>query len=574
MGIASYRVLSNRYRIQDVIGEGAMAQVFRGTDLLLERPVAIKVLRPQYAADPEVVTRFEYEARAVAKLRHPNIVEVYDVGDDNGLRYIVEELIEGQSLRQIIDSQGPLPIQQAVDYARQMCLALQAAHRQGIVHRDVKPQNVLVTPEGTLKMVDFGIAKALAASSLTQQGIFWGSPAYTAPEQAKGEGTVPASDIYSLGVVLFEMLTGRLPFEADSPIAVVVAHMEKAPPRPSQFRASIPAWLDSLVLRALAKEPSQRFASADEFRAALSSGMEGSLAATSIMAPVKGGVTGSRPASPMARMPQDVAYPRRHRSNLASVLGLVLIILASAAIGYAAYLAAPSLLQGFLSVASIPTPQSQPTPTQVARIETPRLIGLSLEQAQQVALGAGLSLKVESERYDADAPTGTVLSQQPAPNTAVPPGTAIAVTVSKGPEPVTIPGAVNVPYPVAKGILEALGLKVERKDEASTTVPEGAVVRSEPPFGTAVPPGSSVTLVVSVGDKVKVPDVFNWPLADAERAIEQAGLKVGSVNFQTQEDIPHFDITKVGVGHALSVTPDFNTWVPRGTVIYIAVRAK
>jgi beta-lactam-binding protein with PASTA domain/tRNA A-37 threonylcarbamoyl transferase component Bud32 len=565
-------VLSKRYRLEEIIGEGAMAQVFRGTDLLLERPVAIKVLREQFAADSEAVRRFEYEARAVAKLRHPNIVEVYDVGDDKGLRYIVEELVEGESLRQIIDSKGALPVHQAVGYARQVAQALHAAHRQGIVHRDVKPQNILVDDKGTVKVVDFGIAKALAAPGPTRPGVFWGSPAYIAPEQAKEGETSPSSDIYSLGVVLFEMLTGRLPFEADNPIGMVLAHIDRVAPRPSELWPSVPRWLDDVVLRSLAKNPTQRFHSAEDLEAALASGVQASVAATSAIVARPKSAMVTRAAEP-PRIPSQPVRAARSTS-IVSIAGLLTILLASAAIGYAAYLAAPAFFQGILAAGTLPTPSPHVEATQTAAVEVPRLIGLTLEQAQGLAKRAGLGVEVQAEQFDAEVPLGTVLNQDPAPKVSVVRGTTIKVTLSKGPEPVAIPGLLNVPFPVAKGILEALGLKVERRDQASQTVAEGAVISSDPPFGSAVPPGSSVTLLVSVGDKVKVPDVFNWPLADAQKAIQAAGLRVGSVNYQTQEDIPHFDITKVGVGNVLSVTPDFNTWVPRGTTIYIAVRAR
>ncbi len=569
METTSERILSKRYRLEGVLGEGSMAQVFRATDLLLERPVAIKVLRPQFTADPNLVQRFEAEARAVARLRHPNIVEVYDVGEDQGVRFIVEELVDGRSLRQILDTEGPLPLHRAADYARQIARALDAAHRQGLVHRDIKPQNVLVDQQGVVKVVDFGIARAMTDVRGTQQGFFWGSPAYSAPELARGEAPTPATDIYSLGVVLFEMLTGRLPFEGADPLAVILGHIQQPPPPPSKLRPSLPPAVDQVVLTSLAKEPAQRFASALHFEAALRSLVDSSASSTSVLSTVPA-------TSPAARTlpgtPRVQAHPRDAPSGTVSLVGLITVLLVAAGIGYLAYLAAPSLLQGVLSAVT-PTTVA-PSPTPLPHVDTPRLLGVSLEDAKKVAQDAGLKLTIGEERYDASVPQGHIVSQDPAPNVSVPPGSTITVIVSKGPEPVTVPGLINVPYPVAKGILEALGLQVQRSDEPSSTVADGAVIRSTPPFGSTVQPGTTVTLVVSVGNKVKVPDVFNWPLAEAEKAIVDAGLKVGSVNYQTQEDIPHFDITKVGVGHVLSVTPDFNTWVPRGTVINIAVRAK
>ena len=255
-------VLANRYRIQAKIGEGGMAVVYRALDVVLRRIVAIKVLRAQYAGDPEFVDRFRREAQAAASLSHPNVVNIFDVGQDADVHYIVLEYVQGRNLKEIVREQGQLPPRRAAQIARSVARALEAAHARGLVHRDIKPHNILITVEGRVKVADFGLARAASAATLTATGMVIGSVHYFSPEQARGDAVGPASDIYSLGVVLYEMLTGAVPFRGDSPIAVALKHLQEEPVPPRQRKDPVPEWLEGVVLRALAKKPADRFAAA------------------------------------------------------------------------------------------------------------------------------------------------------------------------------------------------------------------------------------------------------------------------------------------------------------------------
>ncbi|MCS7295075.1 MAG: protein kinase, partial [Chloroflexota bacterium] len=273
-----------------------MAVVYRGYDLVLDRPVAIKVLRGQFAADASFLRRFEREAQAAARLSHPNIVSVYDVGRDDGTRYIVMEYVPGKTLKQLILEHAPFSLDEAIHIVRQVAAALDYAHQHGLVHRDIKPQNILVDERGFVKVTDFGIAKGLTDVSLTEAGFGMGTVHYVSPEQARGEPATPASDIYALGVVLYEMLTGRLPFDADNPIGLAMQHVHEAPPPPRQFNPNIPPAVEAIILRALAKDPRQRFPTAGALAQALTHWRQY--------------VPGSTPAPPRGGMPPRVPAGR------------------------------------------------------------------------------------------------------------------------------------------------------------------------------------------------------------------------------------------------------------------------
>src|SRR5690349_9655630 len=259
------KILNNRYELEQKIGEGGMARVYRGRDLRLNRRIAVKVLHSHYASDPGFLQRFHHEAQAAANLRHPNIVDVYDVGLDGDIHYIVMEYVEGSDLKALLARSGALPVEQAVAIAEAVANGLSAAHRVGLVHRDIKPQNIIVGPGGQVKITDFGIAKSALSTAMTETGVTFGTADYISPEQARGQPANPRSDIYSLGVTLFEMLAGRLPFVGDSAISVAMQHVSEEPPPPRMFNPRIPPQLELLVLRTLSKDPDERPATAQEF---------------------------------------------------------------------------------------------------------------------------------------------------------------------------------------------------------------------------------------------------------------------------------------------------------------------
>jgi serine/threonine protein kinase len=264
--ITQRRLLSNRYRIEELIGRGGMATVYRGTDRVLGRSVAVKILADQLARDPTFVERFRREARAAAGLSHPGVVAVFDTGSDDGIHYIVMELLEGRTLEEITRAEGRVLPDRAVDIAAAVCTALSAAHRQGLIHRDVKPANIMIAPSGSVKVMDFGIARAMDSNTLTQTAMTLGTAAYLSPEQAQGDPVDARSDLYSLGVVLYEMLTGRPPFEADSPLAVAYKHVREDPPPPSRLNDDLTPALEAVVLRAMAKDPAARYQTAEDLR--------------------------------------------------------------------------------------------------------------------------------------------------------------------------------------------------------------------------------------------------------------------------------------------------------------------
>ncbi|MBA2447142.1 MAG: serine/threonine protein kinase, partial [Chloroflexi bacterium] len=263
------RVLAGRYRLEGVLGQGGMAIVYRAEDTALGRPVAVKILREQFSADPEFLERFRREARAAASLSHPNVVAVFDVGRDGATNFIVMEYVEGEDLKDVIRREGPLPTARLINLGCQLAAALEYAHRRNLVHRDIKPHNVLVTRDDQLKVGDFGIAVALGARSITQAGMVIGSVHYMAPEQAQGQPPTRSTDIYALGVVLYEMATGQLPFEADSQLAVATMQIERLPTPPLQLNPRLPPALSEVILKALTKDPDERFQSAAEVAAAL-----------------------------------------------------------------------------------------------------------------------------------------------------------------------------------------------------------------------------------------------------------------------------------------------------------------
>lgn len=268
-------LLNDRYQLTERLGEGGMAEVYRGQDLRLSRDVAVKVLRPQYAGDQNFLQRFLGEARSLAGFSHPNIVNVYDVGKDGLRYYIVMEYVPGQDLRRILQQRGRLPVKETLSIARQIALGVGYAHRKNLIHRDIKPGNVLITPSGDAKVADFGIAKALSSANLTEPGVVWGTTAYLAPEQIRGEPASPASDVYSIGVVLYEMLTGRVPFLGDDRVAIALQHLHDTPTPVTELNARVPRGVEFLVKKALAKDPAERYANADEIARALGEYLRG-----------------------------------------------------------------------------------------------------------------------------------------------------------------------------------------------------------------------------------------------------------------------------------------------------------
>lgn len=501
-----------------------MAVVYRAEDLLLGREVAVKVPREQYASDAAFLARLEGEARAAASLSHPNIAAVYDVGSDGDTRYIVMELVAGRTLKEIVRQEAPLGAARTIDLGCQICRALEHAHRHGIIHRDVKPHNVLVTPDGQAKVVDFGIAVAPGASSLTQPGSVIGSAHYISPEQARGEPATPHSDLYSVGVVLYEMATGDLPFDGETAVAVALRQLREDPVPPRRRNPRIPASLQSAIIRAMAKEPAERFASCAEMSGALEECARAGQEATQPL-----GLVSPEPA-PRATMPPSGRRdpPREGPRGLDLRRPAVLAILALLAAALLALGAIPSGLGSRLggiapghgqdpvawvppSPGSIPTPVPvpSPTPTRVppptatpTTAKAPPLVGLPLETARQRARDSGLELVVAGEARSAAQPAGHVLSQKPEAGSAMEQGGRVEVVVSLGVERVEVPRVVGEPLPVAAARLLAAGLRWrladdEGDEEDDHKVPSMVVISQSPGPGAAVERGSEVVLTLA-----------------------------------------------------------------------------
>jgi serine/threonine protein kinase len=497
--VAPGQVFDGRYRIERKLGSGGMADVWLAEDTHLQRQVALKVLHARYAQDREFVERFKREAESAAGLAHPNVVAVYDRGSSDGNSYIAMQYVEGPTLKQMIDS-GLSP-EQAVLLVRQVLEAARFAHRNGIVHRDLKPQNVIVDAEGKAVVTDFGIARA-GVSEITQTGSVMGTPHYLSPEQAQGFEVTPVSDLYAIGVILYEALTGRVPFEGESAVAVAMKQVSQTPQRPSSIRPTISPALDAVVMRALEKDPGQRFQSADAFIAALDQAMREPQAGA--------GTQAFAPLPPVVAEETSEEEESKRRRNWWIVAALAAVLVGA--------------LVGLLL--------TRDTTTDVPNV-TGKQLEFAILQLERKGFSVGQETFVEKE-----APQGTVLEQDPLP--APPANQAdescsfltlfcskpkINLTVSGGPGSGSVPPTANLEVEEAKKKLEAAGFEVRTENVNSASVPEGSVVYSEPKAGESATHGTTVKLFVSQGPKlVAVPVLTGSQRAVAVERVRGRGL--------------------------------------------------
>lgn len=605
-----HTLLDGRYELEYKIGEGGMASVYAGRDLRLSRRVAIKIPHAHYLNDPDFLSRFRHEALAAAMLTHPNIVDVYDVGQDGGVPYIVMEFVEGTNLKTIIAREAPLPIPRAVDLAIQIAEGLHVAHKAGLVHRDVKPQNIIVTPDGQAHISDFGVAKSRFSTALTETGIAFGTVDYISPEQAQGRQATPLSDIYSLGVVIYEMLTGRLPFTGDSALAVAMKHITETPIPPRQLNPQIPPGLEALVLQAMAKDPAQRPASALELANALShyaqAAQQETLVNPNLARPIAplprlqppggrppamtgGGATGRAP------IPSPRSAPARMTGQegvgcgafmvgmvvLAGVLALVFLLSTGALGHFFAGLVGGGLSGGDGLVIETPTPTptlevATPTPTPPAMVTVPNLTGYTGEAADELLRKLALQ-PVRRQAHSAEVAIGLVISQEVPAGSLLLPGSPVTYTMSLGPELVELPPLTNMPVAIARDRLTAIGLQVAVREEPSQEVDEGFVISQSPRAGLRVPAGSTVTIIVSRGDVVRFPAVIGLQRDEAERILRNTpGLTLVYVDEQGPDRLPNYEQfadNEVVSAQIENGPPVMNgDYIPRGSHIILGVK--
>lgn len=525
------KLLGSRYELVEQVGNGGMSTVYKATDKVLKRDVAVKILRDEFTTDEEFIKRFEAEAQSAARLTHANIVSIYDVGVEGNLYYIVMELIQGKTLKEIIiEEKGPLPWKWSINVAIQIASALEMAHRNNIVHRDIKPHNIIITEDGIAKVTDFGIAKAVSNSTITAFGTTIGSVHYFSPEHARGGFTDAKSDLYSLGVVMYEMLTGRVPFDADTPVSVALKHMQEEPEEPIEINSSVPVAINKIIMKALQKDATLRYQSATEMLGDLKKSLknpdgdfveeleyDNTARTQKININAYGEIEEDRPNSRSKTGKQEGKFKQfiKNHKAISVIVGLILLFAFS--------------LGGTLLVLNITNP---------VEVEMPNVVGLSKEEAQKEVEDAKLKFEVEKEEYHKEVPEGHVISQEPLYMerfNKVKEGSTVSVIISKGQEKTTVPNVKGKEKQDAIELIEEAKLKAEVIEETSKTVKEGYVISQEISPDTEAFAGDTIKIHVSIGTGIKqvtVVSVIGQDEANAKKTLESLGLKV-SITYTT-----------------------------------------
>lgn len=517
------RLLGNRYEIIEQIGNGGMATVYKAKCHVLNRYVAVKILKEEYTTDDEFIKRFNTEAQSAASLTHPNIVSVYDVGSEGDLHYIVMELVKGKTLKEIINEDGALSWKWSVNVAIQIASALETAHKNNIIHRDIKPHNIIITEDGIAKVTDFGIAKAVSNSTITAFGSTMGSVHYFSPEHARGGFTDAKSDLYSLGVVLYEMVTGRLPFNADTAVSVALKHMQESPKEPMEINPSVPKSVNDIIMKAMRKDVSSRYQTATEMLRDLS---------RAIKNPNGDFVVMERQVadSPTQRLStiydkseledkkmdkkKEKSFFAKHKALCLTIAGIILFAITIVATYF--------IMNAF----------------EKKDVQLPNLVNMEKSQAEAKAKELKLQLVVGEEAYNKDVLAGCIISQNPAymPDFKIKEGSEITVVISKGKNTVVMPKVVGMTKDDAVSQLEDLDLIVNVVEEYDKKVEAGYVIKQDVDAKKEIDAGETVTITVSKGiEKVIVPNLVGKTEAEAKKAITDAGLKLKSVYTDNDE---------------------------------------
>ncbi len=579
------KILNQRYELAEKIGDGGMATVYRGRDVRLNRVVAIKILHPHHASDLNFLQRFSHEAQAAANLRHPSIVDIYDVGQEERQHFIVMEFVDGSDLKSVILRYKQLPVQQVLEITSAIADGLDAAHQLGMVHRDVKPQNIMVAHDGTAKITDFGIAKSGLSTAQTETGVTFGTADYISPEQARGQPATAQSDIYALAVTIYEALTGQLPFTGDSAVAVALQHVGSKPPPIRRHNPNVSPALEQLIMRALAKNPSERPATAKEFGQLLRSQEETEVRAAP--RPIRATNSNSRSVTSISAGMRNLP-PKRSTftSPLPSRAGgefggfLLLLLILTLALGMF-YLFAIGFFNPLLSPYT--NTEATPNATQITSTTATPLIAASNatipnlhnqneNDAISALITAGLTPVADPAIYSDDVPKGLIVSQNPSAGEPFPADKIVHYILSSGKSAPHVPAqVVGLDANEARQQLEAMNVRVILIEEYNATIATNIVIRTDPAPDSVLQVDDTVRVYASLGANRRIPNVINIAEADALKLLRSAGIATTIVQYNDCDVLTNL-CDSVAPGQVAKTEPAMGSLIPDGTTIVVTVR--
>lgn len=570
--------LGNRYEIIEKIGSGGMSDVYRAKDHSLGRDVAIKVLKSDFAQDSSFVTKFRAEAQSAAALEHPNIVNIYDVGSEDGLYYIVMEYIEGITLKQYIAKKGRLGYNEALSIAIQMARGIEAAHNKGIVHQDIKPQNIIISKEGKVKVTDFGIARA--ANSNTIHAGSMGSVHYVSPEQARNGFVSYASDIYSLGIVMYEMVTGRVPFDGDTPVAIAIQHIQSQMTPPEEIVPGLPIAVSRIIEKCTMKSPERRYASASELLVDLKRAMvnpdedfvvipngASDLDKTRVISKseqdeikrrsfFKEDDTDPVPETDRDSENNDDAPVNSRMDKAVTIMGIAAAVVIVIIILF--------FVGSIFDIFHFGGKSKSDSSTEKTVVEVPDLEGFSVSQAKAALKEKGLEFAKAGEESSDDVDKGDITRTDPEAGTKVEPGSTVQVYISSGKGDISVPSVIGDSEEEAKATLEAAGFDVETRSDYSDSVEKGKVMIQTPEADTKGKEGDTVTITISLGtETIDVPDVTGKSQSAAQSTLENSGLSAGSISEEPSDTVKK--------GNVISSDPAAGTKVNKGAKVNLVI---